>query len=103
MDKGVNSIITEYAKQVQETYNPKAIYLFGSYAKGEETENSDIDIAVVIDPIDMNRYRDLAGELWSLAARFEGEIEPKLIIDEGRTDKFDFLYEVKKTGRKIEI
>ena len=103
MDRNIDYIITEYAKQVQEAYNPKAIYLFGSYAKGEENNYSDIDIAVVINPIDMNKYMDLAGKLWSIAARFDSEIEPKLIIDGGEDDKFSLLYEVKKTGRKIEV
>ena len=103
MDRNIDFMITEYARQVQEAYNPKAIYLFGSYAKGEETKYSDIDIAIVIDPVDMNKYMDLAGKLWSIAAHFDGEIEPKLIIDDGEDDKFSFLYEVIKTGRKIEV
>ena len=103
MDRNIDFMITEYAKQVKEAYNPKEIYLFGSYARGEETKYSDIDIAVVIDPIDINEYMDLAGKLWSIAARFDGEIEPKLIIDDGEEDKFSFLYEVKKTGQKIEV
>ena len=36
--------------KLAETYHkPEAIVLFGSYARGEDTENSDIDIAILTD------------------------------------------------------
>ena len=39
-------IIVEYLK---DKLNPKFIYLFGSFAKGEGREDSDIDLAVYMD------------------------------------------------------
>jgi len=35
--------------KILKEYNPKAIYLFGSRARGDNFKNSDIDIAVDID------------------------------------------------------
>ena len=44
-----------------EVYSPKAIVLFGSYAKGEDTEKSDIDIAIITDKekrLDISKYEE---------------------------------------------
>jgi len=47
----------EYAAIVKTNYDCKQIFLFGSYAKGTNHEESDIDIAVILkefkNPIDM--------------------------------------------------
>jgi len=36
-------------KLAEEYHKPQAIILFGSYARGEDTESSDVDIAVITD------------------------------------------------------
>jgi uncharacterized protein len=41
--------IQEVINRLVETYQPLAIYLFGSYAWGEPNEDSDIDIMVIVD------------------------------------------------------
>ena len=45
----------EYKKRIVEflkkEFNPKFIYLFGSFAKGEGREDSDIDLAIYTDEI----------------------------------------------------
>ena len=43
-------------EKVGKEYGIKNAYLFGSYAKGEATENSDIDI--LIDRGDIHTYKD---------------------------------------------
>lgn len=43
----------------------KAVYLYGSYAKGNQMEESDIDIAVVEDKFSDN-YFDDTPVLWNL-------------------------------------
>ena len=48
-------------------YSPKAIYLFGSYAWGEPTADSDIDLAVVVEESELDmagRIRLSSTELW---------------------------------------
>jgi len=45
-----------------EAYSPKAIVLFGSYAKGEDTEKSDIDIAIITNKekrLDISKYEEV--------------------------------------------
>lgn len=41
--------IAKVVKPLAEKYHVKAIYLFGSYARGEADENSDLDFLVYID------------------------------------------------------
>jgi uncharacterized protein len=41
--------IQEATKRLVEVYQPEAIYLFGSYAWGEPTEDSDIDLMIVVE------------------------------------------------------
>lgn len=53
----IKAMINPIAKQ----YNVSKVYLFGSYARGEEDENSDIDIALEIE--DESQYMDVYGIL----------------------------------------
>jgi len=41
--------IDEMAIKIAERFRPERIILFGSYARGEATENSDVDLLVVLD------------------------------------------------------
>ena len=55
----IEAKIIPIAKQ----YNISKVYLFGSYARGEENENSDIDIALDLE--DVSKYMDIYGYLWN--------------------------------------
>lgn len=46
-DTRVRKIILEMVEKVIKEYQPKKVILFGSYAYGEPTEDSDIDILIV--------------------------------------------------------
>lgn len=43
-----SSIIEEVKNRLVHVFHPIAIYLFGSYAWGEPTEDSDLDILVIV-------------------------------------------------------
>ena len=45
LSKDKKKIIVDF---IIERFNPKFIYLFGSYASGEAREDSDIDIAYIL-------------------------------------------------------
>ena len=47
-------------------YGIKWLWLFGSYARGEQDEESDVDIVVEVDPSIGLRFVDLAEDLESL-------------------------------------
>jgi len=103
VDSAINDIVTTYAKEVKLRYTPKAIYLYGSYAKGEAHKDSDIDVAVVFEPINSDEYVDIFSGLSSIASKIDYNIEPNLIIDDGDYGRYSLLSEVMKTGHLIDI
>jgi predicted nucleotidyltransferase len=46
-DRDARKIINEIVDRILKGYNPKKIILFGSYAHGEPTEDSDIDLLII--------------------------------------------------------
>ena len=59
----------------------KALYLYGSYSKGNQTEDSDIDIAVVVERMSDN-YFDDTPLLWKLKRNVSNLIEPVLLTED---------------------
>lgn len=54
--------ITEVKNRLINAYNPLAIYLFGSYAWGHPTAESDLDLLIVVEKSDEKTYtRPIAG------------------------------------------
>jgi uncharacterized protein len=50
-------LLEELVDRLVKGLNPEKIILFGSYAYGEPTEDSDVDILVIISNSDEPRYR----------------------------------------------
>lgn len=74
------------------------IILFGSYASGMEREDSDIDVAVVVDSIQEDFFT-YAPILWKLGREIDDRIEPILLDKEN--DDSGFLQQIQKTGLVI--
>ena len=53
--------IGEYVKPIAEKYKIPSVYVFGSYAKGEATEDSDIDILIDRSGSEIKNLFNLAG------------------------------------------
>ncbi|HQU37535.1 MAG TPA: nucleotidyltransferase domain-containing protein [Anaerolineales bacterium] len=51
MPDKIKKILRELKKGLTELYGPrlKAVYLFGSYARGDYNQNSDLDVMIVLD------------------------------------------------------
>ena len=77
------------------------LYLYGSYAKGNPHEYSDIDVALVVGRLD-DGYDVLKTEplLWKLTRQVYDRIEPILV--ERDADYAGFLDEIRRTGMLIE-
>ena len=95
MDKEQAIILArKYKEAVAEKLPLKALYLYGSYSKGTYTEDSDIDIAVVVDYLSDNYFEDTP-LLWKLRRNVSNLIEPVLLTD----DMNNPLYcDIKATG-----
>lgn len=72
----------------------KALYLYGSYSKGNQTEDSDIDIAVLVERMSDDYFEDTP-LLWKLKRKISNLIEPVLLTE----DTNNPLYaDILKTG-----
>lgn len=99
--RAIMEIIQKYVEKICENYKVEAIILFGSYAKGTNTENSDIDIAIITDDFE-NDIIDEELNLMRLRRKIDTRIEPHLI----RTKDYKnvvtpFIKEVIDTGIKV--
>jgi predicted nucleotidyltransferase len=83
---------------VSKHFDIDKVVLFGSYAKGNQSEDSDIDVAIIVNSIDQD-YFTYAPLLWKLRREIDDRIEPVLI--ENSHDESGFLREVLNTGLVI--
>lgn len=99
INKKIMKIMKKYIAEVSKKFEIEAVYLFGSYAKGTEHEDSDIDVAIVL-KTDSNSF-DIMVELMMLTQNIDLRIEPHPI----KTDDFKvgnpFVDEIKATGLKV--
>lgn len=67
MPKNIQSLLTEYLSEIQKIYGShlKSVILYGSYARGDFTPDSDVDIMILVDLKDeeMEQYSDDLSEL----------------------------------------
>ena len=75
------AIARKYKKVVAEQLPLKALYLYGSYSKGNYSEDSDIDIAVIVNHLNENYFEDTP-LLWKLRRKISNLIEPVLLIED---------------------
>ncbi len=52
MDKNINKIVKQYAELVKDIADIKTIVLYGSAARREMNESSDIDVAIIVDELE---------------------------------------------------
>ncbi len=91
------ALAKKYKEVVGERLPLKAMYLYGSYSKGTHTEDSDIDIAVVVDKLSDDFFEDTP-LLWKLRRKISTLIEPVLLTE----DYSDPLYyDILRTGTII--
>ena len=72
MDEICRRVVAAYRKAYGDDI--EAIYLYGSYARGDFDEESDIDFAAIVkgDPAEINRKCDL---VWSDTVRMDLELD----------------------------
>ncbi len=87
---------------IKHNYNIKQAYIFGSYAKGNYTKDSDIDLALVISGI--NDLINTQVDMLNLRRNTdETYIEPHPIEESDFNNDNPFAFEILKTGLKINL
>ena len=99
IDSRIMESIKKYIEKISQYYKIEAIILFGSYAKGTENEDSDIDIAIISS--DFNDIIEDGAKLIGLTWKIDTRIEPHPITTEDYQKVSNpFVREVVDTGIK---
>jgi predicted nucleotidyltransferase len=102
VDKGeALGIASEYASVVKSKYDFVRIILFGSYAKGNFDEESDIDIAVILK--DYNNLIDTQVDLMRLRRNIDSRIEPHPFRLRDFNTANPMFHEIMKYGEDIDF
>lgn len=102
MDKNdAVKIAKKYASEVHLKYDFVKIILFGSFAKGNFHEDSDIDIAVILK--DYNNLIDTQLELMRLRRKIDSRIEPHPFRENDFNTSNPIVNEILKYGQEIII
>ncbi|MCK5843611.1 MAG: nucleotidyltransferase domain-containing protein [Victivallales bacterium] len=99
MDKNeVIEKLKRFAPLVVEMLSPEKIVLYGSYARGNPHEYSDIDVAVIVDEIEGD-ILNIETQLFKLGRNIDVFIEPVLL--EQSHDPSGFLEQILGYGEII--
>lgn len=90
--------IKQYKILLQHHFDVESVYLFGSFANETNREDSDIDVAVIVNNISGDFFA-VNPLLWKLRRQVDDRIEP-ILIDKNN-DKAGFLEDIKRHGLKI--
>jgi len=101
MDKReVINLAKTYAQAVKLKFGHAKIILFGSYAKGNHNEDSDIDLAVILD--DFERLDKTQLDLMRLRRPIDSRIEPHPFKKGDFNVNNPLFSEIMKYGQNIE-
>lgn len=104
MDKNdALSLSKSYLKRLQNTdLNFSEAWLFGSFAKGNQNDNSDIDLAIVLKETFEHTF-ETDVKLMILRQGEETRIEPHAFSKEEFDFRMPFIEQIIKYGVKIEL
>jgi len=90
--------VAQYTLLLGKHFDLDSVYLFGSFANDTNSEESDIDVAVVVKNVSGD-YFAINPLLWILRREVDDRIEPILI--DRNNDRSGFLDEIKRNGIEI--
>lgn len=98
--KSVEDIVMRFVELVKKQINVRSAYLYGSYAKGSYTDDSDIDVAVVGDEFSGDKIEDTF-MLMKIRRKVDNRIEPHPFRSEDFDISNPFVNEIVSTGIRI--
>lgn len=100
MDKSETiNIVKEFASIVKSKYDCVEVILFGSYTKGTNHIESDIDIAIIIN--DYDNFTNIQLDLMRLRRKIDSRIEPHPFRVSDFNENNPLVNEINKYGQKI--
>jgi uncharacterized protein len=99
VDQGILNTVKQFLMLIPKEIGVKKAYLFGSFASGSEREESDIDIAVVVE--NMPDFFSTQRLLMRLRRNIDLRIEPHPIREQDFNSSNPFAWEIERTGIKV--
>jgi predicted nucleotidyltransferase len=101
----VNKIIRQYITDVQKTIPIDKVYLYGSYAKGTQRKNSDVDLCFFSQAFESRRTLDILTELFYIKVKYDKYllIEPNAFPTSELCNDNPFVKEILRTGTEIAV
>lgn len=95
--------INEIVNKIVLGYQPDKIILFGSYAVGNATEHSDLDLLVVKNSSDPRPHRSaqVRKMLFGMQVPIDILVYTPDEIDNSKEDKYSFIYQILSTGKTL--
>ncbi len=100
LESGVKEIVARYADALKGRYRIRYVYVFGSVARGNARDDSDIDVAVVADDFTGDPV-DYRLELMKLRRGIDLRIEPLPFLARDFGPANPLAKDVMKTGIRI--
>ena len=98
----VNNVARNYADAVRKVFPVDKAYLFGSYAKGTATDQSDVDVCFFLENFGEKRRIDITMELLNLTRGYKGVyFEPLAFPTSEMNNDNPFVKEILRTGKEI--
>jgi len=99
----INAILQQYIADVKQAMPIDKVYLYGSYAKGTQKEDSDVDICFFSKAFESRRNLDILTELFYLKVKYDKDllIEPYAFPVSELYNDNPFVKEILRTGREI--
>jgi predicted nucleotidyltransferase len=99
--KNLTTIVKAYADDVRQTMPIEKVLLYGSYAKGIASEDSDVDVCFFLNSFDGQDREDIIVKMFGLARKYNIFIEPIAFEVSDLYDDNLFVKEVLRTGIEI--
>ena len=97
----VTFIIKRFIDELEKNHIPiKEAILFGSYAKGNYHEWSDVDLALVSDAFEGDRFRD-RNKIRRIKLKISCDLEPLPYRPEDFTTDDPFVQKIIETGMRV--
>lgn len=103
----INKITADFKLAMQKLYGERleSVILYGSYARNEQTEDSDVDLLVVLKDDEISKFKEIdkiTDATYSLNSKYEFIISSQPITSKRlQNDTTPFLYFIRKDGKII--
>jgi uncharacterized protein len=95
-------ILNNFSEKLRKTFPEARVWLFGSYAKGEETSESDLDVCVVLPEIKREDRLAISDIAWEVGLSYDIHISTIVIsqsnFEHGPVSSSSLIHAIRTEG-----